>query len=384
MLLDERQPARTKATRFRDFASTDLLVRHCFKECDGTERVVYEVGAIKRMASYLDWMERSVKRTAKDTTPPWRGRQHGGRYWWSTSKDAVDLWHVLRNVDEAPKELTDGRRLNPHLKLALHLAYKWEPRLRHFSNGSGRLDLREEYARRTISHIVRVIRRTCNSRRFRNLVNNDTRNAKDNYLSCAKCMLKVFRVHARPLVLRIDLYFESDAKLLSESRAARKAYNKFLRHLSERKILPDVLWYAGKRENGLERRIHFHVMVVLDGDRHQQGHSLTEQLGRFWVDKCVGSPFLSSYKNCWERRGEYKHNCLGRLHYTDEDMLLGLRAALEYICKEGSHILVGKGMGRNLRKGHAPNPPESGKRRGAPRKRGNHITAAVRVLLGGL
>lgn len=382
MLVDEIRPAPTKARRFSDFASTDLLIRHCLTEINGNDRVVYEVGAVRRMAWHLDWMEKSFKLIAKTTASPWESREFGGRRWYWMSKEATDLWHVFRNIQESPEELTKGRRLSPFLKLALHLAYKWEPRLRYFTNKNGLLRVSEDYPRRMLSHIVSVIRRACNSKIFRQLANNDTRNAKENYLSCAKCMLQVFRVHARPLVLRVDLYFEGDAKILSESTSAGKAYNKFMRHLSEGKLLPDVLWYAGKRENGLERRIHFHVLVVMDGDKHRQAYNLIEKLGRFWVSECVGSPALASHKNCWERKNEYKHNCLGLLHYTDEDMLLGLRKALQYICKEGSHILVGEGMGRNLRKGQAPKLPALGKRRGAPRRHGNDVSAAEGILLG--
>lgn len=371
---------RVKPNRFKNLASTELLIRHCLKDIDGSDRVIYEVGAVRRMAWHLNWMERSVKRIAETENAPWESRHFGGRLRYWVSKEATDLWHVFRNIQESAKELTDGRRLNPYLKLGLHLAYKWEPKLRYFTNGRGLLSVDEECSRRMLSHLVKVIRRVCNSERFSDWVGNHTRGAKDNYFSCCEYMMAILRVCARPLILRIDLYFEGDAKEISESEEANKAYNKFMRHLSAGNIVPDVRGYIGKTEDGLDRRIHRHVLVALEGSKHQQAHNLTEKLGRFWVNECVGSSTFASYKNCYERKNEYEFNCLGLLHYTDDRMLMGLREALEYICKDHAHILARKGKEKNLRKGQPPKLETHGKRRGAPRKYGNDLSLAERIL----
>lgn len=366
----------SKAKRFTDFAATDLMIRHCLVADDGTQRVVYEIGAVRRMVWYFGWMERTLRRIAKSEQSPLSLDKYGHHL----SGDAKDLWHVLRNIEEAPEEARAGRKLSPWLKVGLHVANKWEPRLRDFTSYE-MLDVRLEYPRKAMAHIFKFIRRVCRSKRFRALVNNDTKKAEDNYLSCCEYMLGLLKVQARPLVLRIDLYFEGDAKVFSESREARKAYDKFLRNLSECRIIPGVLAYIGKRENGLERRIHFHVLVALDGNEHRQAYNLTEELGRYWVNDCVGSPTFASYANCFLRRDEYEFSCIGLLHYTDESMLKGLRRALRYLCKEGAHILVGKGMGRNLRKGQLPQLPADASRPGAPRKYGNDLSLARRILL---
>ncbi|MGH8075228.1 MAG: hypothetical protein ACREO4_14355 [Lysobacter sp.] len=379
MIMNEAIRAGSK--RFKKLASTDLLIRHCLKDSDGSDRVYYEVGAVKRMVGHLDWMERSVKRIAKTKKEPWESQYFGGKSRCWMTGEAKDLWHVFRNIQESPKELVAGRKLNPWLEVGLHLAYKWEPRLRFFINGNGNLSVDEEYPRRMLSHIVKVIRRVCNSKRFRGWVKNHYRGAEDNYRRSAEYILAILRVHARLLVLRVDLYFEGDAKEISGSEEADRAYDKFMRNLSTSNIAPDVLGYVGKREDGLDRRIHYHILVLIDGSEHQQAHNLTEMLGRFWVNDCVGSSILSSYKNCYERKNEYEFNCLGLLHYTDDRMLMGLREALEYICKERAHVLARKGKERNLRKGQPPRLPDDGRRRGAPRKYGNDVLLAERILL---
>ena len=62
-------------------------------------------------------------------------------------------------------------------------------------------------------------------------------------------------------------------------------------------------------------------------------------------------------------------------------MLMGLRDALEYLCKEGAVILVKKGKGHNLRKSQSPKRLEGKTRRGVPRRRDPELNAARQVLL---
>ena len=182
------------------------------------------------------------------------------------------FWQVLRDVAaEAPDDLCAGRRLSPWLDVGLKVAQKWASTLRPYTvGGPNALDMSVDIPRNLMTRIFRVVRRICRSKKFRNRVSNSTRNAKERYFECAKLMLALMRYNARLLILRFDLYFEGDAKVLSECEEAEQAYEKFLRTLREDRLVPDLLGYIGKRENGLERRIHYHLLVFMNGDLHQQ------------------------------------------------------------------------------------------------------------------
>lgn len=369
----------SKPRKFTNLADLDLFIHHQYRDETGAERLCLEVGAVRRMKTYFDRLEHQVSRIAASQVPVCLQHSRGI----DLSTDGRFLWQAIRDVErEAPQDICEGRRLTQKLKLGLHLARKWAPRLRPYVGiSSNDLNVNQDYPRRIMLHIANVIRRVCSSRKFRNLVNNDTRNAKENYLSCANLMISLLREDPRLLILRVDLYFEGDAKVFSECEAAEKAYDKFMRNLSENRIVPNVLGYIGKRENGLERRIHYHVLVALDGDHHHQSYGLTELLGQFWVHQCVGAESLASHYNCWLRRDEHEFNCMGLLHYKDSHMLMGLRLAIEYLCKEGTHILVAKELGRNLRKSLSPRRSEETVRPGARKKRDRDLGAAKQVLL---
>ena len=87
---------------------------------------------------------------------------------------------------------------------------------------------------------------------------------------------------------------------------------------------------------------------------------------------------MASFKNCWTRRREYRFNCLGLLHYSDSRMLMGLREAVEYICKDDGHTFLTGAYGKALRKGQPPRV-RAETRPGAPRKA--DLSVARTVLL---
>ena len=365
--------------RFTNFADLDLFIHRRHVDDLGIEQLLIEVGAVRRMKNLFDRLEQEMRRVATSDAGPWQQHSRGT----CMTIEGQFLWVVLRDVTaEAPDELCAGRRLNPWLEVGLSVARKWASTLRAYAiTNPNVLDMQQEVPRALMTRIFRVIRRICLSKKFRNRVNNSTRNAKERYLSCANLMIDLLKEDARLLILRVDLYFEGDAKVLSESEEAEQAYEKFLRTLREHRLVPDLLGYIAKREDGLERRIHFHVLVAMQADLHQQAYPWIEHMGEFWVKECVGAPTLASHFNCWKRRNEYEYSCVGVLHYTDSRMLMGLRLALEYMCKEGPHLLVKEGKGHNLRKSQSPKRLDGERRRGAPRKRDPDLSAARQVLL---
>jgi len=373
------QPRQTGgAKRFTLLANTHHLKYHLLKDELGNNRPIYEIGSVKRMIWFLDGFESRLRAVAKGKDEPWVSNGRGSL---AMSSSAKLLWYSIRGVDEsAPPSLVEGRRLNPWLELGLRLAYEWQPELRFRTNQHGLLDGADEVARRGMEEIFRGVRTECSTKAFRDKVNGHNRSAKESYFRCAKYMLSLLREHARPMLLRVDLYFEGDAKDISESEAARKAEDKFMRALREDRIVPDVLRYIVKREDGLERRIHYHVLIAMDGDKHRDAYHYAETIGKFWVDDCVGSPSLASYFNVWLRRNELEYCCLGHLHHADAQKLEGLRRGLWYLCEPGAHVLVHEGLGRNLRKGLGTGS-ERASARGRPRKHGASMELAEHILL---
>ena len=378
---DDKTDVKSKE-RFHNLVSSGILEIPEWKPDWGENEPSYFLGENKRAVDYLATLQRAVMRVATGTAPAWRetsSRRNGN---FLMSRDSRWLWHSIRGIHTAPEAWGREAELNPYLRLGVRLARKWEPRLRFYTDSRSELLISEDYPRESLTKITKLIRRVCRAKRFRARVSALECQAKTNFISCLEYFLETLRVHARPLVLRGDFYVEAGAKKGAAEGKLKKAIEKFIRNLRENRIIDDVLGYIIKLEGAYGRGVHFHLMVIVDGDKHFQSYNLMEMLKTYWIHECVGSPQLASGFNCYLRKDEYLYNAIGHVHYSDERMLRGVREAIEYLTKTDGHFLLPEGLGKSLRKGQAPAPRSCGRRRGAPRKLGNDVSLAERVLLG--
>lgn len=368
--------------RFHNLVSSGILMPRYLYDDMGASTTVYEVGHNKRAKDHLHSLKEAVRAVVETTTAPVKRQVMGGVVRYALSPAARRLWHAMRGIGLAPKAFGREREMHPYLSIGFRLARKWEPRLRHFRSTGGDLLVNEEYPRRIMIHMVKVIRRCADLPKVSNRIKRLTRQHPENLKECCEYVLAILRTYARLLVLRVDLYVDAEAKEAAMEGKIEQAIKKFSRNLGESRIVLDVIGYIIKLENGYDRGIHLHVMIILDGDKHFQSYKLGEQIRMYWIHKCVGSSQFASGFNCYLRKDEYSFNCIGHVHYTDEAMLRGLLEALKYMTKTDVEFLLPKTLGKSLRKGQAPSLPPDGRKRGAPRKHGPDMSLAEDILLG--
>lgn len=368
--------------RFHNLVSSGVLTPLEWRDEEGECHYGYELGENKEAVDYLDTLRDAIKRVATSEVPPWREEHIGVQIRYVPSRESKLLWHAFRSVDLAPKAWGRESEMHPYLNVGVRLARKWEPRLRWFTTTKSDLVITEEYPRRMLGHIVRVIRRVCTSKRFLRRLERLERQQQDNFVACCEYFLSILRTNARPLVLRVDLYVKGYAKRAAWEGKIEQAVEKFIRNLRERRIIPDVLGYIIRREDAYDTGVHLHVMAIVDGDEHFKSYYLAEKLKMYWIHECVGSPDFASGFNCYLRKDEYRYNAIGHVHYSDENALMGVRNAIAYLTQTDCHFLLPKSFGKNMRKGQPPRRQEGGKRRGAPRKVANDVSLAERILLG--
>ncbi|AER57002.1 hypothetical protein DSC_11790 [Pseudoxanthomonas spadix BD-a59] len=316
------------------------------------------------------------------------------------------VFNVCKSYNEDSAEYYKHHRFNPPLTVILKVIDQWSRELWAHTNRNGDPMPSDPRTREIIESTVASIRTACRTQEYKNEVDNYKRNEEKNIISCCEYLAAQFQRRAQLLILRIDLYFRPPFKGWGYTREADRHYAKLLRALRENRIVPDVLGYISKREDGIDRGIHFHALIVLDGHKHRDAANLTRMVGEDWVHRCghgdyedgvdvgeTGKKDKASYFNCYTRMDQYRFNGLGLIHPTDADKLRGLRLAIEYMCKETTQLKPSppkshdsdqdagtasrKGI-RNLRKGIMPKG-HSG--RGAPRSSGLDTSAIDRELL---
>ena len=359
--------------RYNQGEPTNLLIRHWSFGADVANGEWFEAGEVLKLKTQVDAIDQMLTRVKNSSDSACYADKRGYRL----TMCGKEVWKVIRNMPLAPESLLEGRRLSPELLELMPFLRRWEARLRWWTNGVGGLDLSDDYPRKVINRALHLIRRLVSHPKVKEEAKKRLRRSKERYASCINYILKLFEFCPKFLVLRVDLYYEGECRLTSLSPEARKCVNDFFRDLSEGRIVPGIVGYIDVAEDGLERRIHHHLLVLCDGHDHQSGFRFSQSIGEYW-EACVGSPRLASFKNCWTRRREYPYNCLGLVHYADSRMLMGLREAVEYMCKDDGHTFLTGAYGKALRKGQAPRVAAES-RRGAPRK--GDLTVARTVLL---
>lgn len=316
------------------------------------------------------------------------------------------LFNLFKSYDHDTAEYYKYNRFNPPLTVIMKVVDQWSHELVYLTNGNGEAVPSDLRTREILEVAIASVRTTCQSQQYRNAVDNYKRNEEKNIASCCEYLSAQFQRRTQLLVLRVDLYFRPAFKGWGYTREADGHHARFLRALRENRIVPDVLGYISKREDGIDRGIHFHVLIVLDGHEHRDTANLGRLVGEDWVRRCghgeypdgvdvgeTGKKDKASYFNCYTRKDQYRFNCLGLIHPTNEDKLRGLRQAIEYLCKETTQLKPSppksqegsqdaestskKGI-RNLRKGIMPKG-HSG--RGAPRTSGLDTSLIDRELL---
>ena len=172
-------------------------------------------------------------------------------------------------------------QFNPRITIMLRACQRAMPAIRRAYGMN--IDLSSEKVRRRIEWIAHFVRRCCRSSRFRRIEANRTRLEEKNLASCCRYMAEGFGGHTKLLVLRVDLYIRPTHHTDEDVRLAERCLKRYLRDLDEERIVPDVLRRICKRECGFDRGMHYHMLVALDGHKHQNARHLSKLLGFYPV-----------------------------------------------------------------------------------------------------
>lgn len=296
-----------------------------------------------------------------------------------------EIWGVCARYADAIRdgrewlERYGGLRLHPSVAVAFDaVRAEWELVTELINPDQAVVDgSYEQSAVEAIERFGLTIRRESAGMPFRNRLSAHEAKANDNFRSAARLLGALFRRHSKMLILRVDLYLRSGVRAWESTPEVHKALEGYLRSLRDGGVVPGYLGFILKRENGVARGVHFHLLVMLDGHEHLSAYYFTELLGKAWAQR-VG-PENASYYNCYGGSNSYKFNGLGAVHASDVRKLLGLRLAIWYMSKQDCLLHVeGEGV-RHFRRSPIP---RSSVKRGAPRQC-HGAAEVIKSMLGG-
>jgi len=146
---------------------------------------------------------------------------------------------------------------------------------------------------------------------------------------------KLSDVYSKLNIVRVDLSYKKPHSDVITLEEANRDLNHMLNNMrSKPTIFKDKVGYITKREYTEDKGIHFHTVIIYDGQKIQRADYKAQQIGEYWekITKEKGS-----YHNC--HRNTYERNGIGILDHKDSDKRKILdEDVLSYLCKDEQDI----------------------------------------------
>lgn len=224
-----------------------------------------------------------------------------------------------------------------------------------------------------LNRFVTDFREKCSSTEFKSIINDFARSPNKNKRELSKLINLQFERDARLMVIREDFGYKKaqgwpsvtdNSISYEEAKTHRKALNKYLK-----KALPpkSLLNWACKMEYGLDKKWHFHVLLLLNGSLVREDVTIARMIGEHWNNVITEGRGL--YWNCNAFKDSYKSCGIGMISHDDAAGREGLEKAVIYMTKPDYYAkLLVPGNDRTFWKGNMPKPKSEGS--GRPRTKG--------------
>lgn len=224
-----------------------------------------------------------------------------------------------------------------------------------------------------VSFAVEFISKAATNSVFKREMKNYERAIKKNETGLNDFVDALFEKHSRLLVLRLDVgyslpYLQTQRGTMSSERA-RNDLGSFIRAVKRGWLKDSLCGYVWKLEFGPTKQYHYHMMIFLDGSKHQEDIVIGEELGEVWKNKITSGE--GSYFNCNRYKKKYKRCGVGMISWDNSEAISNVKYAGSYLVK--LDLLVKPnlpGSERTFGKSSFPKPKSSA---GRPRRRRSTI-----------
>lgn len=129
----------------------------------------------------------------------------------------------------------------------------------------------------------------------------------------------------------VDLSWVNEHKADITADGARKHRQQLFRNMQKNPTFRHVLGTVWKLEYAPQRKFHYHMLFILNGNKAQQDGVIAHAFGEYWKHTITKGKGI--YYNCNANKARYEDCCLGKLERGDSSKDKGLLKALSYITK---------------------------------------------------
>ena len=207
--------------------------------------------------------------------------------------------------------------------------------------------------------LVQLIRYDWHNHNGQSKLNARKKEAKRRYQIYCKYVDALFEKHARLLVLRIDLFYCKDLTQSKTLHDMQQDVDHLFKNTRNNSIFKEMVGYVSKIEYGIDKGIHCHLIIYLDGSKRNYSSTVyfAQQIGDYW--NTIITQGQGDYWNVNKKETQYKERGtlgIGAINHNDADLRINLNEkVIKYFCKTEQFIRSKSGnVVRLYRRGELP------------------------------
>lgn len=201
--------------------------------------------------------------------------------------------------------------------------------------------------------LVLSIREQARSKKTKDQVYARAYNAVRNYRDAEEYIDGLFKRHSRLLVIRLDLGYRKEHAEQATISDAQGHLRRFFNNMRANKLFEALLGQIWKMECGVEKGVHFHLILFFDGSKVHKDAHLGSRIGTYWNEHITEGKGV--FYNCNQSKNTYKRCGIGMVSHDDDNKRQNLLLALQYLTKEDQYLRYKPGAKcRAFGKGNMP------------------------------
>lgn len=160
-----------------------------------------------------------------------------------------------------------------------------------------------------------------------------------NHAECTAYINGLFDCYSRLVVLRIDLSYRKEIAESKTFKDIRNDLDKMRNNARRNKIFNGLEGYIFKIEYGLDKKIHAHTLLFLNGHKRLGSSDVhhAEAIGEYWKNTITEGD--GTYWNCNAHKKQYRYNGIGLVQHDDIEKRSYLIMAMKYLCKKTRQVI---------------------------------------------
>jgi hypothetical protein len=161
-----------------------------------------------------------------------------------------------------------------------------------------------------------------------------------NHAECTAYINGLFDCYSRLVVLRLDFSYRKEIAHTKTFEDIRRDLDKMRNNARHNDtIFKGLEGYIFKIEYGLDKKIHAHALLFLNGHIRKPSSDVNhaEAIGEYWKNTITKGDGI--YWNCNAHKKKYRYNAIGLVQHDDIEKRSYLIMAMKYLCKKTRQVI---------------------------------------------